>query len=549
MICKHCGKELKDGSKFCGYCGGSLIDEPPVGAPFGAEEADSDGYAAGGYSEEDPFDMGDSGDWPTGDGTEDGAVGGGAWMPSDPPEEPGKKKMKTGYIVICAISGFVLVAGIVAAVVLLGMRGKKNDQDTLETSSQEEIMEAGSMERWEQGSDNETVVPELTPETSGEKATVTPPKQTPRPSPSPSPSATPKATATPKPSTKPSTKPTATPKPSTKPTATPKPTTKPSATPAPNTTVVSNKYISGVKYSVIFRSAPEDKDSNKIGEVLAGTEVGYIEDSGSFAKIKYNGTYGYVSKKYLSDSKPYTLTDNTTVTGQMYVQGGAYSFDVPVPSGNSVDYLAAGTEVGFIEYATDFYSKISYNGRISYVQTDVLTSENPNPPTGNALYEAYVQDAISVSGGDSKSRGLLYDLNGDGTDELVLLYKKNDSIMGAVYGLSGSSVTTLRSETEVGSTSDSAVKAGLYSYQGTKYFGLFWDDGSSSGYELYSISGSSYQLEYTISMYANGEGGMACTVNGSDASYDEVNSQLSGDKVIVYDGDGSSLSDLSGQLN
>ena len=42
---------------------------------------------------------------------------------------------------------------------------------------------------------------------------------------------------------------------------------------------------------------------------------------------------------------------------------------------------------------------------------------------------------------------------------------------------------------------------------------------------------------------------MACTVNGSDASYDEVNSQLSSDKVIAYDGDGSSLSDLSGQLN
>lgn len=56
---------------------------------------------------------------------------GGAWMPSDMPEEPEKKKKKTGYIVICSISGFVLVAGIVAAVVLLGLRGKKNDQDTL----------------------------------------------------------------------------------------------------------------------------------------------------------------------------------------------------------------------------------------------------------------------------------------------------------------------------------------------------------------------------------------------------------------------------------
>lgn len=541
MICKHCGKELKDGSKFCGYCGSSLIGEQSAGAPFGAEAADADtGYSTDGYSEENPFDVGDSGDWPAGDG----AVGGGAWMPSDMPEEPEKKKKKTGYIVICSISGFVLVAGIVAAVVLLGLRGRKNDQDTLETSSQEEIMEAGSMERWEQGSDNETVVPELTPETSGEKATVTPPKQTPRPSPSPRPSATPKPTTTPKPSTKP----TATPKPTSKPTATPKPTAKPSATPAPNTTVVANKYISGVKYSVIFRSAPEDKDSNKIGEVLAGAEVGYIEDSGSFAKIKYNGTYGYVSKKYLSDSRPYTLTDNTTVTGQMYVKDGAYSFDVPVPSGSWVDYLAEGTEVGFIEYATDFYSKISYNGRISYVQTDVLTSENPNPPTGNALYETYVQDAISVSGGDSKSRGLLYDLNGDGTDELVLLYKKNDSVMGAVYGLSGSSVTTLCAEAEAGSTSNT-VKAGLYSYQGTKYFGLFWEDGTSSGYELYSISDSGYQVEHTISMYANGEGGMACTVNGRDASYDEVNSQLSSDKVIAYDGDGSSLGDLSGQLN
>lgn len=203
-------------------------------------------------------------------------------------------------------------------------------------------MEAGSMERWEQGSDNETVVPELTPENLRGKGHGNAAQADAQTIPSPRPSATPKPTATPKPSTKP----TATPKPTSKPTATPKPTAKPSATPAPNTTVVANKYISGVKYSVIFRSAPEDKDSNKIGEVLAGAEVGYIEDSGSFAKIKYNGTYGYVSKKYLSDSRPYTLTDNTTVTGQMYVKGGTYSFDVPVPSGSWVDYLAEGTRGG-----------------------------------------------------------------------------------------------------------------------------------------------------------------------------------------------------------
>ena len=41
MICKHCGKELKDGSKFCAYCGKpqqQTIPETP-GAPVGQNGA------------------------------------------------------------------------------------------------------------------------------------------------------------------------------------------------------------------------------------------------------------------------------------------------------------------------------------------------------------------------------------------------------------------------------------------------------------------------------------------------------------------------------
>lgn len=30
MYCKHCGKEIEDGSKFCNYCGGEQESQEPI---------------------------------------------------------------------------------------------------------------------------------------------------------------------------------------------------------------------------------------------------------------------------------------------------------------------------------------------------------------------------------------------------------------------------------------------------------------------------------------------------------------------------------------
>ena len=39
MFCKNCGKELKEGAKFCAACGAQMIDEKSVPAEDSAVES------------------------------------------------------------------------------------------------------------------------------------------------------------------------------------------------------------------------------------------------------------------------------------------------------------------------------------------------------------------------------------------------------------------------------------------------------------------------------------------------------------------------------
>lgn len=181
---------------------------------------------------------------------------------------------------------------------------------------------------------------------------------------------------------------------STAPTVSAAPAAVPAAPVAPeNTTVVAQKYVANVKYSIYLRSAPVENDSNIICEIPLGTQVGFIENANSvFAKINYNGTIGYSKQQYLSDYMPNTSA-NTTISSYMYVanvKNSIYFRSAPVENdSNIICEIPLGTMVGFIERYDNVFSKISYNGSIGYAKSQYLSSSQSSPKT-------YSSDTMTV---------------------------------------------------------------------------------------------------------------------------------------------------------
>ena len=68
-----------------------------------------------------------------------------------------------------------------------------------------------------------------------------------------------------------------------------------------NNTSITLKYVTG--NSVNFRKGPGTNYS-VIGSFSKGTQVEFISNEGNWAKIKHNGTIGYISNNYLSSTKP-----------------------------------------------------------------------------------------------------------------------------------------------------------------------------------------------------------------------------------------------------
>lgn len=167
-----------------------------------------------------------------------------------------------------------------------------------------------------------------------------------------------------------------------------------------NTTVVAQKYVANVKYSIYLRSAPAENDSNIICEIPLGTQVGFIENADNvFAKINYNGTIGYSKRQYLSDTAPY-ISSNNTVSSYKYVANVKYSIyfrSAPAENSNNIICeIPLGTQVGYIETVDGTFSKISYNGSIGYVKSQYLSSSNPNAAKSSSNTMTVVNVAYAI---------------------------------------------------------------------------------------------------------------------------------------------------------
>ncbi|MDU7904307.1 MAG: SH3 domain-containing protein [Peptostreptococcaceae bacterium] len=125
--------------------------------------------------------------------------------------------------------------------------------------------------------------------------------------------------------------------------------------------------------SVNFRQGPGTNYSS-IGKLNTGDKVEYIETVGSWTKIKYNGTEGFVHSDYVSGSTG--NEEDNTVKGNKQVTGNSVNFrQGPGTSYSVIKSLNKGTQVGLISESNG-WAKISCNGTVGYISSQYLGDIN-----------------------------------------------------------------------------------------------------------------------------------------------------------------------------
>ena len=106
-----------------------------------------------------------------------------------------------------------------------------------------------------------------------------------------------------------------------------------------------------------------DTSYSKIGTLAKGTKVEIVEKlSNGWYKIKYNGSYGYVSGTYVKlDGQASEVIATGVTTANLNVRKGAGTDYA------KIGYLAKGTTVEVVAKLSNGWYKIKYNGSYGYV--------------------------------------------------------------------------------------------------------------------------------------------------------------------------------------
>ena len=104
-----------------------------------------------------------------------------------------------------------------------------------------------------------------------------------------------------------------------------------------------------------------------LGSLSKGTKVEVISTTNGWSKIKYNGSTGYVSSKYLSSSSTASSTTIKYVTATtLNVRSGAGT------GYKKIGHLNKGTKVEIVTKLSNGWYKIKFNSSYGYVSGDYV---------------------------------------------------------------------------------------------------------------------------------------------------------------------------------
>ncbi|MGE1164837.1 SH3 domain-containing protein, partial [Peribacillus simplex] len=192
---------------------------------------------------------------------------------------------------------------------------------------------------------------------------------------------------------------------------------------------VSTKYLSTTKPGTVTKAAATVKTTTKyvnvstgslnmrksgiesasiVAKLTRGTQVTVYSESKGWAKIKANGKDGYVSTKYLSTTKPGTVTKAaaTVKTTTKYVNVSTGSLNMRksgIESASIVAKLTRGTQVTVYSESKG-WAKIKANGKDGYVSTKYLSAAKPGSGSTIATPQKTTTKYVNVSTGSLNMR-------------------------------------------------------------------------------------------------------------------------------------------------
>ncbi|WP_144529049.1 SH3 domain-containing protein [Peribacillus simplex] len=211
---------------------------------------------------------------------------------------------------------------------------------------------------------------------------------------------------------------------------------------------VSTKYLSATKPGTLTKSAVTIKTTTKyvnvstgslnmrknasdsagmVAKLTRGTQVTVYSESNGWAKVKANGKEGYVSTKYLSATKPGTVTKAaaTVKTTTKYVNVSTGSLNMRksgIDSASIVAKLTRGTQVT-VYLESKGWAKIKANGKEGYVSTKYLSATKPGTVTKAAVTVKTTTKYVNVSTGSLNMRK-----SGKATASVVAILSKGTKV-------------------------------------------------------------------------------------------------------------------------
>ncbi|MDM5308564.1 SH3 domain-containing protein [Peribacillus frigoritolerans] len=184
--------------------------------------------------------------------------------------------------------------------------------------------------------------------------------------------------------------------------------TKPGAVKKAAATVkTTTKYVNVSTGSLNMRKSGSDSAS-LVAKLTRGTQVTVYSESKGWAKIKANGKDGYVSTKYLSSTKPGTVTKAAATVKRTtkYVNVSTGSLNMRKSGSESasiVAKLSKGTEVTVYSESKG-WAKIKANGKDGYVSTKYLSATKPGTGSTAVTPEKTTTKYVNVSSGTLNMR-------------------------------------------------------------------------------------------------------------------------------------------------
>ncbi|WP_349729841.1 SH3 domain-containing protein [Peribacillus frigoritolerans] len=192
------------------------------------------------------------------------------------------------------------------------------------------------------------------------------------------------------------------------------------------TTKATTKYVNVSTGSLNMRKSGSDSASI-VAKLTIGTQVTVYSESKGWAKIKANGKDGYVSTKYLSSTKPGTVTkaEATVKTTTKYVNVSTGSLNMRksgTDSASIVAKLTRGTQVTVYSESKG-WAKIKANGKEGYVSAKYLSSTKPGTVTKAEVTAKTATKYVNVSTGSLNMRK-----SGKATASVVAILSKGTKV-------------------------------------------------------------------------------------------------------------------------